>query len=415
MLYHCCTNFFSHMATVRIVLRPRQNRNGERPLAVRVTKDRKSSFIFLGHHLAEDQWDEKNQRVRKSHPNSTRLNNFILKKLAEINDTAIELETETQSVSSQSVKQKIKPQAGTGFFAQADLYIGNLRKAGKFNRVSSELPRINRFREFMKGSEIRFSEITPQMLENFKAHLLSTRNINERTAVNHLSVIRSVFSLARKSDASIAKTYPFGKGKIVIKFPDSMKIGLTSEDVRALEELDLQNDPPSNHARNIWLFSFYFAGIRISDALRLKWTDIQNDRLFYSMGKNTKSGSLKIPQKAQHILAQYQNREHTQTLIFPDLDSIQNFDEKYEVQRKINVALSRINKRLKIVAVKAGVNKKLTTHIARHTFGNISGDQIPIQMLQKLYRHSSITTTIGYQSNFINKEADDALDKVLGF
>jgi phage antirepressor YoqD-like protein len=33
--------------------------------------------------------------------------------------------------------------------------------------------------------------------------------------------------------------------------------------------------------------------------------------------------------------------------------------------------------------------------------------------LQKLYRHSSITTTIGYQSNFINKKADDALDAVL--
>jgi hypothetical protein len=35
-------------------------------------------------------------------------------------------------------------------------------------------------------------------------------------------------------------------------------------------------------------------------------------------------------------------------------------------------------------------------------------------MLQKLYRHSSITTTIGYQSSLIHKDADDALDAVLG-
>ncbi len=54
-------------------------------------------------------------------------------------------------------------------------------------------------------------------------------------------------------------------------------------------------------------------------------------------------------------------------------------------------------------------------HIARHTFGNISGDRIPIQMLQKLYRHSSITTTIGYQGNFIHQSADDALEAVIGF
>jgi hypothetical protein len=44
----------------------------------------------------------------------------------------------------------------------------------------------------------------------------------------------------------------------------------------------------------------------------------------------------------------------------------------------------------------------------------LSGDKISIQMLQKLYRHSSITTTIGYQSSFIHKDADDALGAVLG-
>jgi len=48
-------------------------------------------------------------------------------------------------------------------------------------------------------------------------------------------------------------------------------------------------------------------------------------------------------------------------------------------------------------------------HIARHTFGSLAGDAIPIQMLQKLYCHSNVSTTIGYQSNFIHKETDDAV------
>lgn len=54
-------------------------------------------------------------------------------------------------------------------------------------------------------------------------------------------------------------------------------------------------------------------------------------------------------------------------------------------------------------------------HITRHSFGNIAGDKIPIQMLQKLYRHSSITTTINYQANFMHRETDDALEKVINF
>ena len=35
-------------------------------------------------------------------------------------------------------------------------------------------------------------------------------------------------------------------------------------------------------------------------------------------------------------------------------------------------------------------------------------------MLQKLYRHSDITTTINYQQAFINKDTDDALEAVIG-
>ena len=61
------------------------------------------------------------------------------------------------------------------------------------------------------------------------------------------------------------------------------------------------------------------------------------------------------------------------------------------------------------------IDKPLTMHIARHTFGDISGDRIPIQMLQKLYRHSSITTTVAYQANFIHRDTDEALDAVVDF
>jgi len=52
-------------------------------------------------------------------------------------------------------------------------------------------------------------------------------------------------------------------------------------------------------------------------------------------------------------------------------------------------------------------------NIARHTFGSLSGDKIPIQMLQKLYRHTVFTTTINFQKAFIFKDADDALNAVL--
>lgn len=64
---------------------------------------------------------------------------------------------------------------------------------------------------------------------------------------------------------------------------------------------------------------------------------------------------------------------------------------------------------------KQGMSKKSTMHIARHSFGNIAGDAIHPLMLQKLYRHSDLKTTLNYQANFIHKDADDALDSVVNF
>lgn len=408
------------MATVKIILRKKRNtdgtlcvnKDGTLPITLRITKDRKTSFIYLGYSLKECDWDADKQKVKKSHPNSVRLNNFILKKLSDTTDGILELETNKAQVSIKAVKNKIKPTAGAGFFAQADAYLTQLQKAGKYNQYTADRPRVKHFKDFI-GQGISFQDITVTMLERFKGYVCTSLNLSERSAVNHLVMIRSVFSQAIKDNVIDPKFYPFGKGKVKIKFPDSIKIGLTPEEVNALEKLTL-TDPTQQHARNLWLFSFYFAGMRVSDVLRIRWSDIQDNRLHYTMGKNKKGGSLKIPEKALKIVNQYKcSSENKEDLIFPELKNC-DFENKFATQRTIAFKTSAIDKCLRLhVAPKAKIEKKLTMHLARHTFGNISSDKIPIQMLQKLYRHSSIVTTLGYQSNFIFKDADQALDSVL--
>ncbi len=70
---------------------------------------------------------------------------------------------------------------------------------------------------------------------------------------------------------------------------------------------------------------------------------------------------------------------------------------------------------LKKLARKAEVEKPLTTHIARHSFGHIAGEEIHPKKLQKLYRHSDLVTTMKYQANFIHSDADEALTSVVSF
>lgn len=96
----------------------------------------------------------------------------------------------------------------------------------------------------MDGSDISFQEITESLLNRFRAYLKGTRNISERTIVNHLVVIRSIFNQAIKDNIIDQKYYPFGKGKIRIKFPESTKISLSIEEVIKLEEIKLENGLP---------------------------------------------------------------------------------------------------------------------------------------------------------------------------
>lgn len=400
------------MTSIKVVLRRKQNKDGSFPLALRITRDRKTSFIHLGYNLSDKDWDSSVQRVKKSHGNSVRLNAFIAAKVLEVTNTSLEMDTAKQVVTARAITKKVKPHTGNSVYAQADLYIQRLKDDGKYNRWNSEKSNVKHLKEFL-GRDISFQELTVSMLQRFKAHLIAKNKVSERTAINNWVTVRSIFSQAIKDGACDAKFYPFGKGKIKIKFPDSNKIGLTMEEVTKVETAELSGD--ADHARNLWLISFYFAGMRVSDVLRLKWADFKDGRLFYTMGKNKKSDSLKVSAKVQEILKTYEGRrDKTTDLVFDDIryaDLSSKFDTEMKIKSRINV----IDRLLRTeVAPAAEIDKPLTMHIARHSFGNISGDKIPVQMLQKLYRHTDIKTTIGYQANFIHSDVDNALDAVIG-
>ncbi|MHA4741962.1 site-specific integrase [Dyadobacter sp. MSC1_007] len=56
--------------------------------------------------------------------------------------------------------------------------------------------------------------------------------------------------------------------------------------------------------------------MRISDLLRVRWNDFQNERLHYEMGKNNKGGSLKVPDRSLKILDQYKAFRRTRKTLF---------------------------------------------------------------------------------------------------
>ena len=214
----------------------------------------------------------------------------------------IDLQSVQKDISTGQIKKTLYSSSESiTFFEVAYDFLDELKVNKKLARLSSDKARVKHVLNFTKTNQLTFQEINEQFLRKFKSHLHKKYNLSERSIVNNLVVIRTIYNRAIKLGVVDRKLYPFGADKIRIKFPKSEKIGLTKSEVIKIESATNLNKLEI-HARNVWLFSFYFAGIRVADVLQIRWSDIYDDRLHYRMNKNSKLISLKIPSKIQEEL-----------------------------------------------------------------------------------------------------------------
>ncbi len=412
------------MATIKAILnkdKPKAKEEAKQkgimyPIYIRLHHQGKRKYVSIGRVVKEEDWDEEAGLVRKSNKNYVTINAIIHKEMKKLEDGVLwHMATENTTDVISGIRKKEKKESMNNFFLVSEKYFAQLEKAQKYNRLSAEKPRVNHLKVFNRSGELKFEAIDTAFLKKFQVFLKSEYGCADRTVMNHLIVIRTIYNYAVQEGIADKNLYPFGKGKILIKFPESRKVGLNEQEVRLIEAACYASEPHVQLAKDIWLFSFYLAGIRISDVFRLKWKDCFDQRLNYVMGKNNKVVSLKVPDKAFVILNRYRPEKPDYEGYVFDILSKEDEDNPKRVYQKIVSGTQKINQALKTIGNRLGLTKKLSCHISRHTFGNITGDKISPQMLQKLYRHTDIKTTMGYQSNFIHKDVDDALDSVLNF
>jgi len=443
------------MAIIKIVLRKNMIRKDKTiPLAIRISENYKTNYKWLGQYVLEKDWDKDAGRVKKTHPNAKKLNNYLLKKLTEANDVYYDSK---DKITPKQVKLKLKGAGGSkSFFNVASDRIKSKYERDVFSVAKSELSILYNLEEFLnhndsqekelvirgikarrkirvskgrkgehtfmdsighfkKNKSLKFQDINESFLDKYKDFCAVYLEQKTRTITNQLIFIRTLFNKAIKNGIVDSKFYPFGGEKEKIRIGSSHKIGLIVNEVEQIELLELEPNTSIWHTQNVWLFAFYFAGIRISDAIKLKWSDFKDGRLFYVMNKNEKPLSLKVSEKANAILEYYKKeKEDNNGFIFPFLKDVNESDTE-DVFRKTRNATKLLNKYLKRIGSICDIDKNLSNHIARHSFGNIAGNKIHPRMLQKLYRHSDLKTTLIYQANFIHEEADDALEEVINF
>ncbi|UWX56239.1 phage integrase SAM-like domain and Arm DNA-binding domain-containing protein [Maribacter litopenaei] len=213
------------MATINIVLRKNYSKSdGTCPLALRITKNRKSRFIYTGEYVLPKHWDDNKKIIKKIHPNSARLNNMLKKKISEAHEIALEAESKKQDSSAKYISKKITGEDQQDFFSVSKIYLSNLFKKKKYNQHYNQERRIRIFRKFVGSDKLSFQDLNVSLLNRFDSFLIHERGVSPRTSVNYLMLIRTIYNFARREFDIDYKIYPFGKGKIQIKFPSPKKL-----------------------------------------------------------------------------------------------------------------------------------------------------------------------------------------------
>ena len=209
--------------------------------------------------------------------------------------------------------------------------------------------------------------------------------------------------------------YPFNDFKVSKFDVRTKKRAVSKEDVRRIMSLDLSGERQyMRFARDIFLFSYFGAGINFSDIALLRYCDITDGRVRYIRKKTGKDISFSLSDTGCEIIGRYSRPDAKQDdYIFPILDRKKH---RTEIQRKnrIHKVLRHVNTSLAEIGRMAGLEIHLTTYVARHTFATVlKRSGVNIAIISESMGHSDIATTQIYLDSFENSQIDEAMKNLL--
>lgn len=399
--------------SIKIVLRKEKvnNTTGEAPLCIRVTKDRQMTYKTITRILPEH-WDADNQRVKKAHPRAREINALLQKRKDEVEKELLMTDYTSDTVGVTAIRNKLKNNASLDVFKYADGHIARLLKEGKVGTANRDRSVFQKLRIYIDRNTLPVGNFTTQVLEDYRLYLQHTLGNTENTIATNLKVIRAVINKIYDEYNLDQSKNPFRNLKITSH--ESERVYLTEREVAKIIDAELPPKHSLNNIRNIFLFEC-FTGLRISDILILKWQNcLPNDgsrsvplRIRTVMKKTGKTIEIPVGSIVKTIFKQQLARlgkkiekvDKNQRVFAWLRDDFDKLSEERQ-HREINSTTARINKQLKELIARVGINKKVSTHTGRHTFATLAiSAGVELYTVSDLLGHRNVKTTQIYAKN----------------
>jgi integrase/recombinase XerD len=219
---------------------------------------------------------------------------------------------------------------------------------------------LNYFKEYREPKEIPTDKI--------KEWLLQANTINTRK--HRLCAVKSFYELTVGMPAKISKI-PYPKKELKLPI------------VLSQDEIQRMFDVCENIKHKIILALLYSTGMRVSELINLKWSNINRSRMVINIlaGKGKRDRQVMLSEELIPLLEKYWYRYKTKEFILSG-----QFADQYS-KRSVGMVIRQL-------AEKAGINKRAYTHLIRHcSFTHLVEAGTDINLIQKLAGHKNVKTT----------------------
>jgi integrase/recombinase XerD len=226
-------------------------------------------------------------------------------------------------------------------------------------------------RHFSKSPEV----LGPEQIRSYQLYLTNEKKLAPSSILIAIAALRFLYKVTLHKDWSLEEIIPTPKK------PQKLPIVLSPGEV-----LQFLSCVESVKHRTI-LTACYAAGLRISEAIRLKVADIDSQRMVIRVeqGKGQKDRYVMLSPKLLQILRNWWPVTRPKQWLFPG-DQIGGHISKAAVQHACQKAQQR-----------CGIVKPITPHSLRHCFAtHLLESGTDLRTIQLLLGHRSLATTSRY-------------------
>lgn len=251
---------------------------------------------------------------------------------------------------------------------------------------------------------------TPAALAGFERHL-EERMRKMNTLSTYMRMLRAIYHRALNRGV-----LPYVPGLF-----DHVYTGTRADVKRALPTPEmgqlLDTDSPCDHRLEevrIWFaLLFLLRGMPFADLARLRKCDLQDGVITYRRQKTGRPLSIRLTAQTAELIQRCADRHPDSPYLIdilwnvrrPGQDSIGSQEEYHRYQ----TVLRSFNRRLKELARLLGIDARLTTYTARHTWATIAYHRkFATGIISNALGHSSVKVTETYLKPFENEVIDKA-------